>query len=82
MKVNKKLILRALIEPGFRKMLRENPQEALNMAEIKGGQLEIDLMLNVLCGIDEQINIVADKLLCVNLLDPFPVNGNNPPCGI
>jgi hypothetical protein len=78
MSVNKKLVLRALTEPKFRKMLREAPQEVLNMGEIKGGQSEIDLLLAVLNGIDTQIIALSDRLLCTNSSN----EGNLEPCGI
>ena len=71
--VNKKLILKALTEPNFRKLLKENPKKALGIHEITVGQeREINLILSMVKGIDSQIASVADNLLCVN----------GDPCGI
>lgn len=71
--VNKKLVLRALTDPKFRKLLKDNPKEALDVEKLSvGQQREIQLILALIKGIDSQIASVADNLLCVN----------GDPCGI
>lgn len=65
-KGNRDLILRALTDRKFRKLLETNPREAL------GGQLtdvkarEISLVLATVRGLEAQIRAVGDELLCLN----------------
>jgi hypothetical protein len=66
MKVNKKLVLKALTDPKFRKMLEENPLKAAELAQISGGVAEVYSILSVVRGIDYQVDKVRDELLCVN----------------
>lgn len=71
--VNKKMVLKALTDSKFRKLLKEKPKEALQVKKITVGQeREIKLILAMVKGIDSQIASVADNLLCVN----------GDPCGI
>ena len=72
-KVNKKLLLQALTEPKFRKLLETDPEKALGVSKLSDKHKhEIELLLANIKGIDCQISSLADKLLCA---DP-------PPCGI
>ncbi|NIM14396.1 MAG: hypothetical protein GTO45_20375 [Candidatus Aminicenantes bacterium] len=66
MSADKKLILKALTDVNFRKLLKENPEEALNLAEIKGGNVAVNEILDTLASIDDQIDSISDKLLCVD----------------
>jgi hypothetical protein len=66
MSAHKKLILRALTDAKFRKLLKEHPEEALNLAEIKGGKVAINDILGTLDLIDDRIYSIGDKLLCVD----------------
>ncbi len=71
--VNKKLVLKALTDPKFRRLLKNNPKKALGVRKITPGQkMEIQLVTAVVKGIESQIASVADNLLCVN----------GDPCGI
>lgn len=66
MSAHKKLILRALTDASFRKLLKENPEEALNLAEIKGGKVAVNDILGTVDLIDDRISSIGDKLLCVD----------------
>lgn len=66
MSAHKKLILRALTDANFRKLLKENPEEALNLAEIKGGKVAVNEILGTVELIDDRISSISDKLLCVD----------------
>jgi hypothetical protein len=67
------LILRALTDPGFRKMLATDPAQALGKKRITVTmKKEIGMILAVAKGIDAQIAAIADELLCAN----------GGPCGI
>jgi len=72
-KRQKELILRALTEPAFRKMLATNPKQALDKKRITPTiKKEIGIVLAIVKGIDAQIAALADQLLCAN----------GGPCGI
>ncbi len=62
----KKLVLKALTDPKFRKMLEENPMEAAEMAGIKGGVTEVEDILNATYRVESQIGDIKDLLLCVD----------------
>ena len=67
LKANKELILRALTEPKFRKLLQSDPEQALGVKKITAVQRkEIALVLATVKGIDQQIGHMADELLCNN----------------
>lgn len=71
MKLDRKLALKVLTDPAFRKMMEENPQEALDMAGIKGG-----LILNYSALVEYAQRVIADsgeQILC---------NGTPGSCGI
>ncbi|MGE5342817.1 MAG: hypothetical protein ACM3SY_15195 [Candidatus Omnitrophota bacterium] len=64
MKLNRTLVLRALTDPKFRKMLEENPLEAAELAQITGGIAEVNSILSAVQSIGTQIYTVGDELLC------------------
>jgi hypothetical protein len=66
MSAQKKLILRALTDANFRKLLKENPEAALDIAEIRGGNVVVTDILDTVGLIDDQIDSISDKLLCVD----------------
>jgi hypothetical protein len=66
MSAQKKLILKALTDANFRKLLKENPEEALNLAEIRGGNVAVNEILDTVEAIDDRIYSISDKLLCVD----------------
>lgn len=70
---NKALVVRALTDPKFRKMLTEDPAKALGVAKLTAvKERELKIVLAVVKGIDRQIANLADELLCAN----------GGPCGI
>lgn len=64
MSAHKKLVLKALTDANFRKLLKENPEEALNLAEVRGGVVVADQVLMSVNQIDAMIADISDKLLC------------------
>ena len=67
MKLKRKLVIRALTDPEFRKLLEENPEAALSkeeLQEITGGQI-IDLagLIDIISG------QIAPMIFCVKLPD-------------
>jgi hypothetical protein len=72
-KGNRDLILRALTDRSFRKLLETSPQRALNMARVTDvNKSEIRMVLATVRGLEAQIRSVGDELLCLT----------GPPCGI
>jgi hypothetical protein len=70
---NKELVVRALTDPKFRKLLATDPAKALGVAKLTAvKEREVKLVLAVVKGIDRQIANLADELLCAN----------GGPCGI
>ncbi len=64
-KANKELVLKALTDPKFRKLLAADPTKALGKRRLTDIQKrEIELVLASVKGIELQLNIMADKLLC------------------
>ena len=64
-KDNRDFILKALIDPEFRKALEENPGKALDMRELTEiNKREVRLILAAVKGINTQIAAAADELLC------------------
>lgn len=71
--VNKQLVVRALTDPGFRKMLAVDPQKALGVSELSAvNEREVAFVLDLVKNIVAWINSLADQLLCAN----------GGPCGI
>lgn len=67
LKRQKELILQALTDPKFRKLLQENPKEALGVKRLTSDmKKEIQLVLAAVKGINSQISALADELLCAN----------------
>ena len=63
--VNKQLVIRALTNPEFRRMLSVDPQKALGVAELSDARRkEISFVLATVKTIDFQIESLADELLC------------------
>ena len=65
--VNRKMVVRALTDKKFRKMLQEKPAKALKKKKLsKIENKEVEMVLAVIKGIDKQISSLADELLCAN----------------
>ncbi|WP_287372630.1 hypothetical protein [Prosthecochloris sp.] len=63
----KALILQALTDAKFRKLLQENPKKALGTAKLTAEmKKEVQLVLAAVKGINSQISALADELLCAN----------------
>jgi CHAT domain-containing protein len=61
----RQMVLRALTEPKFRKLLETNPRAALEVETITADmEKEIRLVLAAVKGINAQISAIADELLC------------------
>lgn len=63
--MKKKLVLKALTDPKFRKRLQENPEGALTseeLAGIKGGVTELVALVDQ---INQQSTKVSDMLFCI-----------------
>jgi triosephosphate isomerase len=71
-KRQKELVLKALTNPAFKRMLTKEPQKALGKKITATMQKEIAMLLAVIKGIESQISAIADELLCAN----------GGPCGI
>jgi len=71
-KRQKELILRALTDPAFRKLLATDPKQALGKRITPAVEKEVSLILTMVKSIDTQIAGLADHLLCAN----------GGPCGI
>ncbi|MGD8458613.1 MAG: hypothetical protein PVF83_19725 [Anaerolineales bacterium] len=65
-KTNKELILRALTDPEFRKMLTTNPPKILNQDLTVINEQELKFVLTTVRSIEAQIAALADELLCAN----------------
>lgn len=66
-KRQKELILRALTDVRFRKLLVADPAQALAVEKITPEmKKEIAFVLAAVKGIDNQISALADELLCAN----------------
>ncbi len=65
--INKQLVIRALTEPRFRKMLASDPARALKMDRVTAqNKDEIRFLLSTVKAIEFQIAALADELLCAN----------------
>ena len=70
MKIKKKLVIKALTDPKFRKLLEENPENALSpeeLTEIKGG---VDEILNTADYINAISQLGGQMIFCVPVKDP------------
>ena len=65
-KGNRDLVLRALTDRRFRKLLEEDPARALGKAPTDINQREVRLVLATIRGLEAQIKSVGDELLCLN----------------
>ena len=64
---DKGLIVKALTNPAFRRMLTTNPAKALGKKRVTAKHKdEIRFVLATVKGIQGQINALADQLLCAN----------------
>jgi len=65
--VNRKMVIRALTDPKFRRELKADPGAALGKKKLTDVQLkEVQLVLAAVKGIDQQVANLADELLCAN----------------
>lgn len=65
--VNRKMVLKALTDAKFRKLLASDPAAAMGKKKLTEVQLkEVALVLAAVKGIDQQIGSLADELLCAN----------------
>jgi hypothetical protein len=63
--VNRELILKALIDPEFRKALEKKPAAVVKTRKFTEiNKREVELVLAMVEGIDAQITRTADELLC------------------
>lgn len=65
MSLKKKLILRALTDPKFRKMLEENPEKVLSPEELEELQGGVDGLLDTADGGDVISQFVQPVLFCM-----------------
>jgi hypothetical protein len=66
-RVNKQLIIKALTEPKFRKMLATEPEKAIGMQRLSvENRTEIRFVLATAKAIESHIAGLADELLCAN----------------
>lgn len=66
-RANKALVVKALTDPKFRKLLEEKPTAAMGVKSLSAAQdAEIRLVLATVKGLNAHISAMADKLLCVN----------------
>lgn len=63
---NRELVLRALTDRKFRKLLEEAPREVLRKEVSNVHERELALVLATVKGIEAQIRLVGDELLCLN----------------
>lgn len=65
--VNRKMVVKALTDARFRRMLKADPAKALGLKKLTAvQQKEVDLVLASVKGIERQIGALADELLCAN----------------
>jgi hypothetical protein len=65
-RVNRELVLRALTDPRFRKLLQTDPKQVLGKSPTPVNQREVGLVLATVRALESHIRIVADELLCLN----------------
>lgn len=73
MKSKKRLVLKALTDPKFRKLLQENPEEALKTEELAGIMAGADVVKDILdtvYQINAQAEKISDYIFCVIDDDP------------
>lgn len=66
--MRKKLILKALTDPKFRKLLQDNPEEALKTEELAGIKAGADVLkdiLNTVNQINDQAQKISDYIFCI-----------------
>jgi hypothetical protein len=72
MELRKKLILRALTDPKFRKMLEENPEQALSPEELEALKGGLGGVINATDQIDVISKIIEPSLFCmIHSLPPY-----------
>jgi hypothetical protein len=72
-KQQRELILKALTDPKFRKLLVSSPAEALGIKKITTERAkEVKFILAAIKGIDTQIGAIADELLCACSVTAVP----------
>ncbi|MCE7743683.1 MAG: hypothetical protein GPJ52_00965 [Candidatus Heimdallarchaeota archaeon] len=66
--VNKKLIIKALVDPKFREELEKNPTNALGVKKLTERQIkELQYIKSIVISINELISSSADMLLCADI---------------
>ena len=70
MSLKKKLILRALTDPKFRKMLEEDPEKVLTPEELEELQGGVDGLLGTAEGVDPISQFVQPVIFCMLHNDP------------
>ena len=61
----KEMILRAVVDPKFRKKLLENPEQVFGVKELsREDKQSVRLLRKTLPGMDGVINGISDSLLC------------------
>jgi hypothetical protein len=63
---NRDLVLRALTDRRFRKLLENDPSQALGKRASEVNEREVRLLLATVRGLEAQIKSVGDELLCLN----------------
>ncbi len=70
--MKKKIVLKALIDPKFRKMLSENPEQALSADELSSITGGVDGILDLIDMINQQSGKVGTMIFCItNRRDDF-----------
>jgi hypothetical protein len=63
--MKKQLVLRALTDPKFRKLLEENPIEAMEMAGIRGGfTTDANAILHAVGEVESTVSKIGEQILC------------------
>ncbi len=65
-RVNRELVLRALTDRKFRRLLETKPAEVLGKKLTPIQEREVELVLATVRGIESQVHSLADELLCAN----------------
>jgi len=63
-RLNHELIVKALTDPDFRRLLEQNPALALKRTPTKANLVEINKLLGSVRDLEGKINAMADELLC------------------
>jgi hypothetical protein len=64
--MKKQLVLRALTDPKFRKLLEENPMAAMEMADVKGGYVDSKAILLAVVEVENTVSRIGEEILCTS----------------